>query len=238
MPYSNLGISEPTPFDPAQANVWANTINNNMTLLDNAVAGFLPVTVSSSDIVLTVAAGAVDQSRNAHFSLSGTLTGNRSIFFPAGRTEAFSVGNGTSATASGYTITVAVNNGSSSAAGTTVNVPTGVAYCLASDGTNIVLRNPAAPIGYLVAASNLSDVSSSIVALSNLGGATAGSNTNITSLNGLTTPLSVLQGGTNASNTSSALATFGIGTMALRNVFIQSGGSASGGTSGDIFLVY
>lgn len=65
----------------------------------------------------------------------------------------------------------------------------------------------------LLKANNLSDVVTPATALSNLGGATSGANANITSLTGLTTPLSQHQGGTGT-------ATAGIG--AVNNITGQS----------------
>ncbi len=50
--------------------------------------------------------------------------------------------------------------------------------------------------GELLAANNLSDVASAVTARSNLGAAKSGANSDIASLTGLTTPLSVSQGGT------------------------------------------
>ncbi len=240
MSYTNQGLNTPTPFDPAQANVWAATVNTNMTLLDNATGGILTLTVNTSNVILTSSNGTPDQARNAHYIVGGTLTGNRSIFLPLSRTQMMSVYNGTSATASNFTLTIAVNNGSGAAAGSTVSVPTGYAYSLASDGSNISLRTPPllSTSGFLVAASNLSDVSSSVAALSNINGATKGANSNITSLTGLTTPLSIAQGGTSASSAAAAYAALGGGTMGQRALFVQSGGSPSGGSSGDVFFVY
>lgn len=81
---------------------------------------------------------------------------------------------------------------------------------------------------YLLIASNLSDVANATTARSNLSAAKSGANSDITSLTGLTTPLSVAQGGigatslsaaniaaTNAANTFSATQTFN-GTSATK----------------------
>lgn len=195
MAFSNLGLTEPTPHDPSQANVWAATVNGNMTLIDNAIAGVLPLTVTSANVILTAVNGSPDQARNAHFGVTGALTGNQTIFFPAGRTEMFSVSNGCTGA---FTLTIAVNNGSGSPAGSTVVIPQGGTLCLASDGTNITVRINAAGLGALLAANNLDDVASASTALTNLG-----------AKNGATT-----------------------------TVFIQSGGSPSGGNNGDLFFIY
>lgn len=133
--YSNLGYSEPTPADPAVANAWGVILNTNFTLIDSSVAGILPLTVTSADVVLTVANGAADQSRNAHFLVTGALTGNRQIFFPSNRTIMMSVSNNTTGV---YSLTVAV--GTVTPLGTTVAIPQNGSLLLVSDGTNISQR--------------------------------------------------------------------------------------------------
>jgi len=69
------------------------------------------------------------------------------------------------------------------------------AYVDAADTTNLGLS--------LLKASNLSDVANATTARGNLTAAKSGANSDITSLTGLTTPLSVAQGGTGLSSTPS-----------------------------------
>jgi hypothetical protein len=63
-----------------------------------------------------------------------------------------------------------------------------------------------------------------------IGAAASGANSDITSLSGLTTPLSIAQGGTDASTASGARTNLGLGTMATQNAnsVSISGGTISG----------
>lgn len=64
--------------------------------------------------------------------------------------------------------------------------------------------------------------------------ATAGANSNITSLSGLTTPLSILQGGTGSTTASGARTNLGLGTMAVQNANAV---AITGGTLTNVSLV-
>lgn len=133
----NLQITEPTPFDPAQTNEWATTVNNNMAIIDIAVGGTLTLSVAGdSNAVLTSTAGATSQSLYGNYVFTGALTGNIIIFWPNGVGRKFSVSNETTG---GFTVTLAVNNGSGSPAGTTVVAPAdSLPRSFYSDGTNAV----------------------------------------------------------------------------------------------------
>ncbi|MET3481528.1 hypothetical protein [Methylobacterium sp. 1973] len=76
----------------------------------------------------------------------------------------------------------------------------------------VAAGNDSRIVGALQSANNLSDLASASTARSNLGAATRGTNSDITSLTGLTTPLSVGQGGTGGNT--AATARSGIGAAA------------------------
>ena len=130
----NLTLSEMTPFDPAVRNSWATTLNQDLTLIDSAVAGILTLGVGgNADVTLSSVQGAPDQARNQDFVFTGVLTGNINVFWPVGRNRFFSVKN---ATTGAFTLTIAVTG----TPGTTVAVPQGQTVMLKSDGTNISPR--------------------------------------------------------------------------------------------------
>jgi hypothetical protein len=80
----------------------------------------------------------------------------------------------------------------------------------------------------LLKASNLSDVANATTSRTNLSAAKSGANTDITSLTGLTTPLSVVQGGTGDSSITSNSVILGNGSSAL------SGNLVAPSTSGNV----
>lgn len=170
----NIGLAEMTPGDPAVTNSWGAVQNaGQISLIDTAIAGQLSLSVAgAANVVLTVASGAADQARNAHFIFTGALTGNIIVLWPAApRASVFSVFNNTTGA---FALSCGVNNGSGAPVGTVIAVPQGGAILLRSDGTNVTKS----------------------INLIGQGAAANGANTDITSLAGLTTPLTIGQGGT------------------------------------------
>lgn len=135
MSFTNLGFTEQTPLDPATANIWGTPLNENFTLLDSAFAGNLSLNVAAStDVELTEASGAPDQSRNCRFVLTGAITSAFTIYFPVGRTIQFSVNNKTTGN---HVITIAVGTSGGGPSGDTVVAVQAANVLLYSDGTNI-----------------------------------------------------------------------------------------------------
>lgn len=189
-----LRLTQPGVNDPAVANIWGSLINTDMGLIDNAVGGSLSLSVAgSSNVVLTANNGSADQSRYANFVFNGALTGNINVLLPLSGCGIFSVKNSTSGA---FTLSLGVNDGFGSPTGLVVAVPQGETAILISNGTDVRLQATAKGIGGLTAANNLSDVSSAATSRTNLVAAKSGANSDITSLTGLTTPLTVGQGGT------------------------------------------
>jgi hypothetical protein len=90
---------------------------------------------------------------------------------------------------------------------------TGLADGIASTDAATVNQIPSGAL-FLLKASNLSDVANATTARGNLTAAESGANSDITSLTGLTTPLTVAQGGTGAA------------TLTANNVLLGNGTSA------------
>ena len=70
--------------DGENPNSWGSILNTNVIdLIDDAIAGYEIVSVSSTGITLSDNTGAVDQSRNASLEFAGTLTANVTITIPS-----------------------------------------------------------------------------------------------------------------------------------------------------------
>jgi microcystin-dependent protein len=142
----NYGLENPAIGD--QVNSWGTTENTGRSIADQALGGFLSLSVAgSANVTLSDSQGAVGQAKNGNFQFTGALTGNILVLWPNGRGRVFSVQNSTSGA---FTLTCAVNSGSGGAAGSTVVVPQGQTAELYSDGTNIVPRytwNPSLALG-------------------------------------------------------------------------------------------
>ena len=80
--YTNrLGLEKQT--DGENPNSWGAILNTNVIdLIDDAIAGYEIVSVSSTGITLTDNQGSTDQSRNAALEFAGTLTANVTITIP------------------------------------------------------------------------------------------------------------------------------------------------------------
>ena len=102
---------------------WGDAANSNFEFLEDALGETADITVDSSDVSLTDA-----QHRALYISLSGTLTGNRSVATDD-RKGFWFVHNGTSGS---YTVTF------KTASGAGVAVPQGGKAILVSDGTDII----------------------------------------------------------------------------------------------------
>lgn len=89
----------------ANAATWGTNTNNNLDVVDAFVAGYLSKDVSgSSDVTLSTAnASATAESSNKVIELTGTLTGNITVFIPAKENNYFIYNN----TSGSYTVNIA-----------------------------------------------------------------------------------------------------------------------------------
>ena len=87
------------------AGTWGDKTNNNLGVLDAFAGGYLSKSVAgSADVTLTTAnASATAESSNKVIELTGTLTGNITVFIPAKENNYFIYNN----TAGSYTVSIA-----------------------------------------------------------------------------------------------------------------------------------
>ena len=114
-----------------QQGTWGTTTNTNLgTLLEEAIGGYVSVTVSNSgDTTLTTANGAADQARNMTLNLTGTISAERNVIVPSAE-KIYIVKNSTTG---GYAVTVKVSGQ------TGVSVPNGTTMLVYVDGTDVRL---------------------------------------------------------------------------------------------------
>jgi microcystin-dependent protein len=111
-----------------QQGTWGSTTNTNLgTLLEEAIGGYVSVTVSDvADTTLTTSNGSADQSRNMVINLAGALTATRNVICPAIE-KLYVVKN---ATTGGQSVVFKVSGQ------TGVTVPNGIIEFIYVDGTD------------------------------------------------------------------------------------------------------
>jgi hypothetical protein len=195
-----------------QSGTWGSTTNVNLgTAIEEAITGSADVAFSSADVILTLSnTNGSQTARNLRLNLTGTSGGARNLTVPD--IEKFYI------IANGLANDVTVRNST----GTTYTVPAGTTGQVFSTGTGIeagssffegsVLSNSAVILGGAINATPIGAISASTGAFTTLAA---------TSISGLTTPLSVGQGGTGAT-------TFSPGTLLKGNTAgaIQSASAA------------
>lgn len=107
---------------------WDVPLNTNFGITSDAFGAFTAVGVTTTNVALTDT-----QAQRLGLSISGALTGDRNVLIPQNCVGSWVVYNG----ATGYNLSIYNNNGSGGAAGSGITPPTGYAYTIYSDGTNV-----------------------------------------------------------------------------------------------------
>ena len=118
-----------------QSGIWGETTNRNLgTLLEQAIAGITEVGVAAGDKILTNINGDSDQARNAIINVTGTISVDRTIFVPNGRTKTYIILNNT---AGGYNVKVqTLASGGSGGTGEPAIIPFGASILIYCTGSN------------------------------------------------------------------------------------------------------
>jgi hypothetical protein len=113
--------------DGDQSSIWGQTTNTNLgTLLDQAIAGVISITMSDANYTLSSLNGTADEARNAVIVVGGSNAAVRDVIPPVVR-KLYTVVNNTSG---GFAIRVI------GATGTGVNIPNGATALVFCNGTN------------------------------------------------------------------------------------------------------
>ena len=121
-----------------QAGVWGTTTNTNLgTIIEDAIAGYIAVSVTSANQAFTIVDGAADQARNAMIRLTTTTTANFAVYAPP-VSKQYVIQNGSAYAATIYNSTVA---GNTTAAGAGVAIPAGKTMTVWSNGTDFLVQN-------------------------------------------------------------------------------------------------
>mgnify|MGYP003627534329 FL=1 len=115
-----------------KAGLWGTVTNTNLDLVEQAVGGYVALSLGSGDQAPAISDGAESNGRNKVIKLTGTLTANRSLIFPDSTEKTYIVIDGTTRTTNHYTITIKTVSGSG------LTMPVGATMLVVVDGTNVI----------------------------------------------------------------------------------------------------
>jgi len=127
----NKGLEKPANGDYSGS--WNVPVNSDWDIIDKAFGGTYTVSLTNTNVTLTQA-----NVQNTCVKLTGTLTGNVTIYFPSGISGFYLVNNATSGS---YAVTLASAGGSP---GATLAASQGVFTFIWSDGSNVYAATTAA----------------------------------------------------------------------------------------------
>lgn len=146
--------------DGENPNSWGTILNTNVIdLVDDAIAGYEVVSVSSTGITLSDNNGSTDQSRNAALEFAGTLTANVTITIPSEEKTYFVREN----TTGSFAVQM------KTAAGSALNLTQGQNTFVACDGTSIYqLDIPTSVSSFTANTLNATSITTSILDATNV----------------------------------------------------------------------
>ena len=127
-----------------QAGTWGTTTNTNLgTLIEQAISGYVAVSVTTANQAFTYADGATDQARNAIIELTTTTGAAFAVYAPPSP-KLYVIYNASAHAATIYNSTVV---GNTTAAGTGIVVPPGSSAAVWTDGTDFSAQATSVPTG-------------------------------------------------------------------------------------------
>ena len=111
------------------AGTWGTKTNTNLNLVQQAIAGYESISVTSANINLTMDDGSISQARNMVLAFGGSLTGDTNITVPNSIEKMYILDDRTTHNTSTITF--------KTASGTGFQMDSGKKHLAYSDGTNI-----------------------------------------------------------------------------------------------------
>jgi len=123
----------------SQAGQWGNTTNTNLgTIIEDSIAGYRTVSITSATQALTALNGASDEARNAVIRLTSTFANNFTVFAPP-VSKLYTIANDTAYTATIRNATVA--NGTTPTGGAAITISAGQVASVVSDANSFYPQN-------------------------------------------------------------------------------------------------
>ena len=202
------------------AGTWGTKTNTNLNLVQQAIAGYESISVTTTTIGLTMDDGSISQARNMILAFGGSLTGATRVTVPNSIEKMYILDDQTTHNTS--TITV------KTASGTGFAMDEGKRHLAYTDGTNLQ-RIDLSSLGGLVATASISDnaITSAKISDNQIVTAKISDNQIVTAKisDGVVTTVKI----TNNAITSDKL---------LRKFTITTNVTPAGGSDGDLWFVY
>ena len=202
------------------AGTWGTKTNTNLNLVQQAIAGYESISVTTTTVALTMDDGSISQARNMILAFGGSLTGATSVTVPNSIEKMYILDDQTTHNTS--TITV------KTASGTGFAMDQGKRHLAYTDGTNLQ-RIDLSSLGGLVATASISDnaITSAKISDNQIVTAKISDNQIVTAKisDGVVTTVKI----TNNAITSDKL---------LRKFTITTNVTPAGGSDGDLWFVY
>ena len=130
------------------AGTWGTKTNTNLNLVQQAVAGYESISVTTTTIGLTMDDGSISQARNMVLAFGGSLTGATNVTVPDSIEKIYILDDSTTHGTSTITF--------KTASGTGFQMDEGKKHIAYSDGTNIN-RIDLGTLGGLITTASISD---------------------------------------------------------------------------------
>lgn len=224
-----------------QAGTWGATTNTNLgTVIEDAISGYVTVSVTSANQAFTAFDGAADEARNAMIRLTTTTVAPFNVYAPPSSKQ-YIIWNNSGQAATIYNSTVL---GNTTAAGTGVTIANGDRVVVFSNGTNFYDIKASGVTGTVAIANGGTGQTTANAGFNALAPSQTGNSGRYLKTDGTNTAwdaidistadisgtLAIANGGTGGSNQADARSNLGLGSIATQNASSVSitGGSITG----------